>query len=395
MLGWANAERQFELTYSKPNFILHRDEAQGGNLIFRRCGDGLHFYHPDQEALALVETVSDNKQHFSKRQVKAADVARDLEEKLVFPSSRDLRWAVRSNQIKDCPVTIQDLDVKETIYGKSVPALKGKTTRRTPEPVSVGNLLKVPKEFLKLHKEVYLTADIIFVNKIPFFLTTSRKLDYLWIKHLPNRTLETLFNSFKQIYVFYKKRGFRITTVSMDGEFAPLKDAIDAMPGGPTCNLTARGEHVPEVERRARQIKERVRAVMHALPFNRMPKVMTIHLVLYVVRMLGYFPTKAGVSTEYSPRQLMTGECLDYKKHLALKFGDYCQVHEEDKPRNSMKARTKGAICLGPSGNLQGGFRFMSLRSGKRITRYAWDKVPMTDTIIDRVNELGKDQPKS
>ena len=90
VLGWANAERQFELTYSKPNFILHRDEAQGGDLIFCQCGDGLHFYHLDQEALALVETVSDNKQHFSKRQVKAADVARDLEEKLVFPSSRDL-----------------------------------------------------------------------------------------------------------------------------------------------------------------------------------------------------------------------------------------------------------------------------------------------------------------
>ena len=35
----------------------------------------------------------------------------------------------------------------------------------------------------------------------------------------------------------------------------------------------------------------------------------------------------------------------------------------------------------------------MSLRSGKRITRYSYDRVPMPDTVIARVNKLGKDQP--
>jgi hypothetical protein len=90
----------------------------------------------------------------------------------------------------------------------------------------------------------------------------------------------------------------------------------------------------------------------------------------------------------------MSGETLDFKKHLSLQIGQYCQVHEEDTPRNSQVARTKGAICLGLSGNVQGGFKFMALNSGKKIVRRSWDVIPLPDVVINGVNELGKDQPR-
>jgi hypothetical protein len=56
-------------------------------------------------------------------------------------------------------------------------------------------------------------------------------------------------------------------------------------------------------------------------------------------------------------------------------------------------ARTKGAISLGPSGNLQGGFKFMALNSGKKIVRFCWDVIPMYGIVIDQVNALGRDKP--
>jgi hypothetical protein len=90
----------------------------------------------------------------------------------------------------------------------------------------------------------------------------------------------------------------------------------------------------------------------------------------------------------------MSGEVLDYKKHLRLPFGQCCQVRKEETPRNSMKARTKGAMSLGPSGDLQGGCRFMALNAGKKITRRNWDVIPTPELVIARVNMLGKDQPK-
>jgi hypothetical protein len=89
----------------------------------------------------------------------------------------------------------------------------------------------------------------------------------------------------------------------------------------------------------------------------------------------------------------MSGETLDYKNHLSLQIGQYCQVHEEDHPRNSQLARTKGAISLRPSGNLQGGFKFMALNTGKKSVCRSWDVIPMPDVVIARVNALGSDQP--
>jgi hypothetical protein len=110
---------------------------------------------------------------------------------------------------------------------------------------------------------------------------------------------------------------------------------------------------------------------------------MMIHIVLNVVKLLNFFPTKGGVSDTLSPKTIMSGEMLYYKKHLSLQRGQYCQVHEEDNPRNSHIARTKGVISLGPRGNLQGGFKFMALNSGTKIVHRSWDVIPMPDLVID------------
>jgi hypothetical protein len=58
-----------------------------------------------------------------------------------------------------------------------------------------------------------------------------------------------------------------------------------------------------------------------------------------------------------------------------------------------MRPRTIGAICLGPSGNEQGGHYFMSLATGRRIIHDRWTELPMPKEAITRVNQLGH-QPK-
>jgi hypothetical protein len=78
-----------------------------------------------------------------------------------------------------------------------------------------------------------------------------------------------------------------------DGEFAPLKPLIESIPGGPVVNLASANEHVPEIERRIRVVKERCRATWHSLPFERIPKIMTIHIVLNVVKLLIFFQPRA------------------------------------------------------------------------------------------------------
>jgi hypothetical protein len=115
--------------------------------------------------------------------------------------------------------------------------------------------MKVPKELLKLNKEVFITTDIFFVNNIPFLLTLSRKICFTAINNLVDRTVPQIFKAFKEMYQYYLQCGFHIITVHVDGEFAPLKTLIEAMSGGPMVNLISANEHVPEIERRIRVVK--------------------------------------------------------------------------------------------------------------------------------------------
>jgi hypothetical protein len=73
-----------------------------------------------------------------------------------------------------------------------------------------------------------------------------------------------------------------------------------------------------------------------------------------------------------------------------MEFGAYAQTHEEHS--NDMEARTTGAICLGPSGNDQGGHYFMSLTTGRRLHRHHWTGLPLPADARDRVNQLGRQQ---
>jgi hypothetical protein len=60
-----------------------------------------------------------------------------------------------------------------------------------------------------------------------------------------------------------------------------IAESIDAR-----LNLAITNEHVPEIERRIRVVKERCRANRHSLPFQWLPKPLTIDIVLNAVKLL-------------------------------------------------------------------------------------------------------------
>jgi hypothetical protein len=71
-------------------------------------------------------------------------------------------------------------------------------------------------------------------------------------------------------------------------------------------------------------------------------------------------------------------------------FGAYVQTHEQH--TNDMQPWTIGAICLGPSGNEQGGHYFMSLMTGQCLHQDHWMDSPMPANAIDQVNMLAWNQ---
>ena len=165
--------------------------------------------------------------------------------------------------------------------------------------------------------------------------------------------------------MYYLKGDFKITTLHVYGEFTPIQALIQEIQGGPRVNLASASEHFPEIDRQIRVAKEIIGSIRHSLPFNTVPKLFMIHLVFQAIKIPNEFTVKGGISDTISSTKIMTGESMHYKKYLGLQIGHYCQLHEEDTSHNINQPRTKGAICMGPRGNIQGRFKFMSLRSMK------------------------------
>ncbi len=169
-----------------------------------------------------------------------------------------------------------------------------------------------------------------------------------------------------------------VGTILMDNEFEKIRPLVP----GININTTAAKEHVPEIQRRIRVIKERVRALLNTLPFTRMPQLILIELIYHAVLWINAFPSKSSISETLSPREILLCHKLDFKRHCKAPFGSYCEAHDEPLPTNNMVLRSTPSIVLGPTGNLQGTYKIFSLTTGKKIKRRQLTRYPMLYSVI-------------
>ena len=143
-------------------------------------------------------------------------------------------------------------------------------------------------------------------------MTISRHIKFSTAEFLSNQKTVSLVGAIERLQQTYAKRGFQITTLLMDGQFN--KDNLDGEIAnfGITLNTVSADEHVPEIERHIRTIKERARSVINTLPFEGYPPQMIIELIYYCVFWLNSFPAVGGISDVLSPRTIITGTTIDY-----------------------------------------------------------------------------------
>ena len=189
ILSLAKVKLEYPVNYNSDDFIVHHAKHGYTDMFFKPNPSGFHVFDEDDPrglaSYSFIATVEENMSLFTKRQVASADLARNLQAGLAYPSVKDLKWIVQANMLKDSPVTAQDVDVALKIWGPSVALLKGKTVRRKP-PLVLEDIVEVPKELWQLHKRVTLTIDIFFVNSAPYFATLSQRICILSVTHLQN-----------------------------------------------------------------------------------------------------------------------------------------------------------------------------------------------------------------
>ena len=180
----------------------------------------------------------------------------------------------------------------------------------------------------------------------------------------------------------YDGRGLEVTKIMADNKFECVRAYFTPI----ELETIGAGEHVPNIERANRSIKDATRTQIHRLPYQQYPKAMVDGCVLFVTHIHNNTPSDAGLSPNLSPQLLVRGSPPPVFNTLA--FGDYVQVHVRRQITNTMESCSCGAIALYPPNPSQKSWYFMSLETGKIIHRHRWTILPLPQDVIDRVHEI-------
>jgi hypothetical protein len=327
---------------------------------------------------SYLQTVTENKKLFTKRQIKNADKSRQLYQMLGRPGPDRFMDIVRNNLILNYPVTIDDVTRAQRIYGKDVAFLKGKTTASpakdyAPDQPPIG----LPQDIIDNLGKVTLCCDIFYVLGLPFCLSTSRNIHFLSCRPIADRTRSAIRACIAADIKTY---------IHGDGEYTQFKNLFPNV----HFNICSAEDHMPEIERAIRTVKETVRATIHGLPYHCLPRAMVKILVSMAIRVNNMLPHADGISDTMSPATIITGLPKPDFNTLTLEFGSYVQV--DDGTSTNTKSRTLGAIATNPTGNSSGDHFFMSLESGECIHRRSWTTIPISDAAISRVDAIAADE---
>ena len=361
----------------EPAINVHR--LDGSIMKFVEHASGLYVFATDKttsesvNAYTMVSTVAEQKKMFSRREITAADEARALYRKIGRPDEAEFQHILRSNFIRNCPVTPDDAKRALVIYGPDIATIKGKTTKSAAAPRAPTFVATpLPAPILEYHRNVTLCLDFFFVQGIAFYHTISRGIGFRTVSPVPDCSKSTILREATAAIKMYTARELHVCDIHADNEFECIREDIRPI----AMNIIPADSHVGEVERSVHTIKERLRSCVHGLPFKRIPKLMITHMVADAVRCLNQFPWKNGVSTTMSPACILTGAAVPDFNSMRLEFGTYVQVFEDNDPTNTPRARSLGAIALNPTGNAQGDYYFMSLATGAKISRHQWTELP-------------------
>ena len=388
ILSLSRVKEKYRVTFdSALDNCFHVHKADGKILKFNEATRRLYYFDTadrDETGTMLITTVEGNKNKLSARDVIQAERARTLQRTIGRPNTSQFIKIVSSNQIPNCPITVQDIKNAEFIWGPELGCLKGKTVRNVSPQVKVENI-SIPATIMQQYREIILSVDIMKVNNIPFLMTISRHIKFGSAGRLDNMKNTHIIRHFRHIIGTYVARGFRVTIILADNQFESMRGDIANL--GATLNVTARDEHVPEIERFNRTIKERVRANYNMLPFKYLPPIFIVEMIYNAVFWRNMFTIKGGISDTQSPSEIVLGRKLNFNNHCKIEHGQYVQTHEEHS--NDMQSRTLGAIATRPS-NDAGGYYFISLQTGRVINRRSWTPLPMPSAVVEQVHRLAR-----
>ena len=266
---------------------------------FLPCSDGLYYFditsfenNSTFTNYSFLETVANNKAYFTSTEVKKAGDARALQRDIGWPSTAQFKYYISKQLINNSPITVDDINRAEYIFGPAKPLLEGKMTRVSPQECKIQRI-PLPIPILQQHKQLELYVDFFFVNGHPFLTTRSSKVKILTAHMCQSRSKKVI------------------------NEFASIREYLLPI----QLHVYGKDEYVGVIERALRVTNERCRCACHAIPYKYYTKLMLRSLIAVVIRWINAFPSKGSVSSTMSPAMIVEGKNNPGMKNRELGLG--------------------------------------------------------------------------
>ena len=131
------------------------------------------------------------------------------------------------------------------VNGPDVAGMKGKNTRRKPELVGEIEVIPLPPDVLKHHKNTMISADYVYVHGLAHFHAISRGYCHRIEKYVNGKkpTKRDSISCVKGVINKYKERGIGIKQINADNEFECVRENVRPV----KMNIVGAGEQIGDI----------------------------------------------------------------------------------------------------------------------------------------------------
>ena len=247
-----------------------------------------------------LPTAAENEAAFTKREVTRSGHARKFQASLGFPPDDKLITALNAGTFLNCDILPSDVKRATAIWGLSVAALKGRTTRQRPLPPPQALITTRASDNQHMH------CDLMFVNKQPYLVSITNPIGLILVALVEQVSAPALRQGVRRMFGTFAAKKINITHFTSDNErgITALFGDMNAM--GVTVVTVGPGQHDHTAERMIRTLKEAIRSTIFSLPYI-LPDIMMPHLVLSSAKKLLLFPSSSTRSDKVSPFEVFFG----------------------------------------------------------------------------------------
>ena len=174
----------------------------------------------------FTDAVKGNMEGFATQQVKRAELAQELCHNM-GPIAKELfKTQAQTNDMHNCPMTVDNIDNARKTFGKSMHALKGNCVRQQLKEVKSDTLI-VPQELIANNHKTELCMDSVTIDGVSFLHSTDEMAKCCHATHMPRAKAEDCCEALDNVSRKCNKAGFVAAVIHCDQEFEPLMGKVE------------------------------------------------------------------------------------------------------------------------------------------------------------------------